>query len=380
MPPEEKAVRSVSWELAKGVLEQLKPEALRFERRQVERIAFPREAYLGKLDEDLVFAARLLSAAAQSLLTAVEGEETDELFSTPPEKLAETMVRRVQGEILRRKAEVDSQEVGAALAGFFKQQPSAIDLIMALFLSRAEHGCQEGDPLGIMTRSIVKVTDPQGRVSTGFAFCKQGHVLTAEHVVRGCKTVDVAFRYSGNEGKPLETPAQQATVVHADRDRDFAVLQVSRQAWERFQEVGLARPSLSLEWQHRDWVLCLGYQEQEIFADPLSVEAFVKPRDPLLAVRFRDGFEQQCLVLVVPRDHPSVVPGMSGGPVLNLDACKVIAMVTGATREAWVRQRWQGEDVWESISSARYGFATPLSDVRDSWPEFEKCCLKGGLS
>ena len=386
MDLKEKALRDTAWDLTAGVLAQIKPEALKFGKNEVENIAFPREvrlgpeAYLGPkyyfdfvrpLDNDALIAASLLRLIAHALKGLKQQEV---LQSSSPEELAERVIRQAETQGDWGKGLIDLKRVTEALWEVFKLRPSIADSIFEFFL---ELPCikEEAEPIEILRRCVLKIIDSHGRMSTGFALCRCGHVLTAEHVVGGHREIEIVFRYSTSNGKKQELMGW-AKVIHTDQHRDVAILQVQGSEWERFKMGGLAPPPLSLEWQPCDKILCLGYQEQEIFADPSTVEAFIRPWDPILSVRFRDGSERDSLVVVIPRDYPTVVPGMSGGPVINLRTRKVMAMVTGATREAWVRQRWKSEEIWELISSARYGFATPLSWVAESWPEFRECCLK----
>lgn len=369
----ERVLRSVSWELTLGVLKRIEPKALRVERDQVERVVFSREAFLGPLDDALVVVSGVLRAIAQGLERLAESQG-GEFVSARPEEVADVAFKYFQDALTRYKLKIAPEQIATALRVFFKQKPSVVDSILELFMVSPEPGKQGCSAFGILANCAVKITDPKGRISTGYALCNQGHILTARHVVGEYKTLDVAFRHPIGNGRNREEQGG-ASVVHVNRYWDIAILQLKPEERRRLQNAGLTQPPLSLEWQPRDWVLCLGYQEQEIFADPFAVEAFIKPWDPMLTVRFRDGFEQKCLVIVIPRDSPAIVPGMSGGPVMNLRTRYVMAMVTGATREAWVRQQWQGEDVWELVSSARYGFAVPLSHVVESWPGFRECCL-----
>jgi len=350
------SIRGVSSDLAKGVLKEIAPGALA-DFGRVERSVF--EGTYG-LPENLEFAAALLYGIAQAFNHI---QEEAILSATAPEEVAELMVKEVLALVSTRPGKVKE-----GFETYFKQNPSAVDLIFGAFLPPFKVRGDAPDPLNRLEAGVLKVTDRQGRISTAFALCEEGHVLTARHVVQGQDRIEVSFK---------DQEQAWAEVIHSDQNRDIAILQISPNDWQRLRGVGLVPLPLSLTWQPRDWVLCLGYQEQDIFADPVSVEAFIKPHDSIHRIRFRDGYEQRCLLLVIPRDYPHIAPGMSGGPVLDLRTGRVIGMVTGATREAWVRQRWRNEEIWELISGI-YGFATPLSDVADSWPAFKECCIKEG--
>jgi len=372
MRSQDKEVRGVAWMVTEGVLEQVQPEALSFSRETIEKVA---DSPLAGIDlgEDkkklLRAAATILSSVREAIRHAVKAiVQKGPREIRRPEDVAEMVKQYLRAQQV--SGELGTEELGAALDGFFKQHPSSIDQIFGLSLAPPAPVC---DPLATLTSGLLKVVDPQGRVSSGFAISEEGHVLTAAHVVGRYDEVSIAFRYRTPGGNSQEESVQ-ATVVHRDTDEDICILQCSQQDWKGLTELGLDAPPLGLEWRPSSWVLCLGYQEQQIFADPVTVEAFIKRWDSVRAVRFRDGRAQECLVLVIPLHAPAIVPGMSGAPLMDLESCQVIGMVTGATREAWVRQEWEGEEIWELIAG-RYGFAIPLTKVRESWPLFQKHCL-----
>lgn len=371
MRSQDKEVRGVAWMVTEGVLEQVQPEALAFPRETIEKVA---DSPLAGIDlgegkkELLRRAAAILSSIREAIRQAIKAivqKGPGEIRR--PEDVAEMVKQYLRAQ--RMSGELGT-DVSAALDSFFKQHPSSIDQIFGLSLAPPAPVC---DPLVILSSALLKVVDPQGGVSSGFAISDEGYVLTAAHVVGRHNEVSIAFRYRTPGGNPQEESVQ-ATVVHRDTEEDISILHCSKPEWDRLTNLGVRVPPLGLDWRPSSWVLCLGYQEQQIFADPVTVEAFIKRWDPVRAVRFRDDRVQDCLVLVIPLHAPAIVPGMSGAPVMDLETCRVIGMVTGATREAWVRQRWLGEEIWELIAG-RYGFAIPLTKVRESWPLFQECCL-----
>ena len=366
---DDRGIRNLAWELTKEVLGQLEPEALRFGRDEIEKTAaLPLDVIdLGEkknLPNKLLRAASICRAIWRAISTTAESLRRGEQVVKEPEGIAE-LVKVSFGSHIKETGE---ETAVAVLEHLFRQCPSLIDLILGLALSPVIPACE---PLGVMERGLLKV-----EASSGFVVSDQGHVLTAAHVVRKNAEVQTLFRYR-TPYRDVKEKEAQAEIIHYDEKKDVCVLQIVRSDWQNLWELGVQPLPLSTTWTSGEWVLCLGYQEQEIFADPITVEAFIKRWDPVRAVRFRgEQVERDCLVLVIPHDYPAVAPGMSGGPVLALNRCQVIGMVTGANREAWVKQRWKGEEIWELVSSARYGFATPLSWVAESWPEFRECCLK----
>ena len=364
---EQASLRGISSDLTKGVLKEIAPQALKsFD--MVEKKVFD-PSYGGDLPEGVEFAAVLLQSIVE-VLYAIPEETV--LSATAPEEVAKPIVEEVLARTSKRGGP-ESEKVRTGFEAFLKKHPSMIDEIAGFFPPPLKAKGDEVDPIAHLRPGVLKIVDSQGGTSTGFVISSEGHILSADHVTRGNSEMDVAFRHRTNS-RTTEEKGGTAQVIHSDQEKDIAILRISETDWPEFQDVGLASLPLSMKWQPRAWVLCFGYQENQIFADPISVEASIKPYDPILAVRFRDGGEQECLILVIPRDHPQIVPGMSGGPVLDLDTGEVIAMVTGATRQAWVKQRWRSEEIWELISAGNYGFATPLSDVAKSWPEFRKYC------
>ena len=371
MRVEDKEVDGVAWVVTEGVLERVRPEVLPVDKGRIEQLASsPLQAVdLGRCAASLRSAATIFRTIREAIRQAVEyiaqggpGEIKGR------EDVADLIKQYLESQRMSGDLDVDLLRV---LEDFFSQHPSSVDQIFGLSLSPpASLRCE---PLGTLTRGLLKVVDPQGHISSAFAISEQGYVLTAAHAVGRHEEVHLVFQYRSPTGGLHERDVQ-GTVVHHDVERDICILWCPPQSWNELASLGLCAPPLGLDWRPGSWVLCLGYQEQEIFLDPVAVEAFVKRWDPVHAVRFRDGHEQGCLVLTIPHRAPPIVPGMSGAPVMDLDRCRVIGMVTGATREAWVRQEWRGEEIWELITG-RYGFVIPLTRVRETWPLFREYCL-----
>jgi hypothetical protein len=226
----------------------------------------------------------------------------------------------------------------------------------------------------ILEQCVLKICDGKS-VSTGFALCKRGHLLTAAHAVSRSRNVEVIFEFENHKEQG------KAHVIHyLDEQpglrRDIAILLVEAEDWQRFERAGLRPAPLAFDWKCRDPVLCLGYQEQHITDKPRYIGASIDPWDPVLPIKFGEGDEtrqesQDCLVLTWRPGEGQITFGMSGGPVLNLRTNKVIAVVIGAELPAWQRQG----DIWVQVCPG-YGFAIPLNYVAESWPEFRECCLK----
>lgn len=145
----------------------------------------------------------------------------------------------------------------------------------------------------------------RGTAGTGFYINRDGHLITNDHVVRGCRAIFV--RGDGAQ--------QQATLVAHDAQRDLAVLKVNAAA---------PRSIAPLRWNIKD--LKVG--------DPLYIYGFPGKegaqgkssfaRSKLLDMKGAGGITHWLQLESVARE------GNSGGPVLDASG-NVIAVVVGRT-------------------------------------------------
>lgn len=276
-------------------------------------------------------------------------------------------------EIAQRLRTTSASEAIHMLGGLLDESPSLVDRIgMGAVWQKPLPEYEAG-----LERSTLRIIDPEDKsVSSGFILCKKGHILTAAHVVRGNTHMCVAYK---NEKQSL------AHVKWVDEARDIAVLEADKDAWVNWAGLQTAKLGIrELEGLRRLRVVCLGYQDPEVFLGPVGVEAATPLCYPIRPVRFEDGRSQEVLVLIIGTniEHILIASGMSGGPVMDLETGEVIAMVVGAynpTRRYElfeVYQPWRQR--WELVSAKEFGFAVPLSQVAESWAEFMNCCLAGG--
>lgn len=328
-----------------------------------------KEVYLGGEEDFKEIQERIVESVAEAIRT-----KAGIVRQVPSIEELEVIIRESISDQLSKLEGLKAGQVTHVLEGTFAERPSLLDRIAVAALPPfKEDQLQQLEK--DLERCIIKVIDYNegGReiISTAFVLCDQGHILTPAHVaLRQGRSLTLECR--GQD--PIRRAAQ---VRFINYDWDTAILEVEEGGgWEEFQRAGVKPSTLGLQDADRmrgDPVICLGYQEQHIFLDPIWANGWVSPHYPLRRVRFRDGHEQTCLVFVMGEAH--VVEGMSGGPVLNLNTREVVAMVTGATRRVF--QKW--ESIWEDTSSAVYGFAVPLRKVADiaekCWPEISRCCF-----
>lgn len=395
-------IREVSCDLGKVLLQEVAPEALD-QFATVKRRAFPhtlRDVTFGEATELVEILVPFVRAVADVL--SAQGD-TIYRTSARPEALA-TLKEEVEAVLVRleerRWEEREKGQIGHLMEALPKVLEKRVDEILPVISPVIS---VSGKQREILRRCVLKIIPPDGGASTGFLLCSQGYVLTAAHVVQGFHLGDLvalAFQYGDAPNKEVKGQAQ---IVHIDGQltpngtvRDLAILKIQQGTWERWQEVQdqalrgnepweypLTSPPLSLEWSPRDSVFCLGYQSQEMAAQPCGVGATIHPWDPILLTRFqndatgREGFEYQYCMYLVPLPEAPFSYGISGGPVLKLknkEDGEVIGMVIGTRFPSWKRYEEGGRVIWMQTPSS-YGFAVPLSDVAESWPGFKRRCL-----
>ncbi len=140
------------------------------------------------------------------------------------------------------------------------------------------------------------------KAGTGFFVSAEGHILTNEHVVRGCSAVDI---YDADKRK------LQGTVQRVDGRNDLAVIRtyLKPPATAKFRSVGTLRPG--------EDVVVFGYPLPDVLSSGGNVVA-----GSLTALTgYRD--DQAMVQFSAPIQH-----GNSGGPLLNRQG-HVIGVVVG---------------------------------------------------
>ena len=301
---------------------------------------------------------------------------------------------------LELKGELEPNRVVRELEKAFTEHPSLLDRASVVARQPLEIEAEQAQHLEWeLEHRVLKVIDDQGAISTAFALCEQGHILTAAHVAldenNSPRRLKLAFRYGDVRARTEKETREHAIVRVSSTSKDFAILQLAHQDWREFRSCGLLgdredqkqeRVRLALRDENSlrgHPVLCFGYQAQPTrdghrFKDPCPVRATVARHKPVRNIEFVDKYghvihEQSCLVLIIAEGEERIGKGMSGGPILDLQTGEVIAMTTGAQRMGQIQQPYKNRK--ERLPLAEYGFGVLLSDIAESWPEFERCCL-----
>ena len=388
----DEAIRLVSCDIVKNLLRRLRPE-ISAQFPEIERRAFPRSLEDFKLGPSIY--ADILREIFQTLRT--KGEVIDQVSTV--EDVAMIILEDLFSRLsqLELKGELEPKRIASELEKAFAEHPSLLDRVSVVVQPSFEIEVEKLQQIERMLEShVLKVIDDEGAISTAFALCQHGHILTAAHVAldkeNRPRSLRLAFRCGGVRDRKEEESADPVIIKDSNTSIDTSLLQISSRDWEKFLCCGLLggqrqqslRPALRDENSLRGHpVLCFGYQAQPTreghrFIDPCPVRANVARHNPVRNIEFVDEkglvtHTQPCLVLVIAEGEERIGHGMSGGPILDLETGEIIAMITGAQRLGRIHQPYgKGE---ERLPLAEYGFGVLLRDVAESWPEFQECCL-----
>jgi hypothetical protein len=364
----ESSIRRTSRNIAEKLFQKALPEALSYLQEAenwtftppLERITFgPKDPTLRVASIIFDSIADALQDIAESLREVSSPEEVRQLFV---KSLAEKLSGRVERSTFRDAID--------AVTDVLQELPLVDQISVVPFEMDRVDACER-----ILRGCVLKAIDPKdGSISTAFALCGKGHILTAAHVGGGHAYLNLA--YQGKEGR--------AKIIYRDFQKDIAILQVAPDSWERFLSEGLRPPPLAIraESELRGIpVVCLGFQDSHVFVDPVGVHACTLLFSPVMKVKI-EGAEYNCLVLVVTEREGNVciTYGMSGGPVMDsrAEACEVIAMIIGVWQPGAERRAqayYPSYRRWAPLSAREFGFGITLSEVAESWPELRACCL-----
>ena len=122
-------------------------------------------------------------------------------------------------------------------------------------------------------------------------------------------------------------------------------------------------------------VLGLGYHAQTdtggaSFESVCPVRADVAFYSPMREVYFAgDDAGQECLILVVRQGQETLVRGMSGGPLLDLETAEVIGFMTGARGVRSPIRTCQFNGTVEELPVVEYGYGVLFSHVLQRHPD-----------
>lgn len=373
-------IRSVSTDIARELLRQVKPQALR-EFHLVEEAAFGDPlagVFLGDRGGTLKALAEVLKAMADVIEAQAQALER----AATPDEFLELLIGGLTAQLTASASGEAAAPFLAAVQPAFKEHPLLLD--RATEASLAETPLRECEQaLEYCTVKVIE-HDNAGEpvVSTGFVLCNGTYILTAGHVARELfRELDVAWWQAAQDGG-RDVPGR-ARVVHLDLGRDIAILEVDEATRRDFRKAGVHPPRLAVREQEklrRLRTLCLGYQDQDAFVGPRGIGCCTPQFHPIQEVRFEEGHTQKCLVLIIHQSDGQIYisRGTSGAPLLDVQTREVIGMVIGTLQRAEAFHPWVGR--WEPLSAPAYGFAVPLSELAESWPEFEKYCRITGTS
>lgn len=154
---------------------------------------------------------------------------------------------------------------------------------------------------------VIRPSDrsqPMGSSGTGFFIARDGSIITAAHVVRGCKKIFVISRYL------KEMPA---TLLGIDFRNDVAVLQATNTHPPQVL-VMAARPSRA------EPLEIFGYPGDGDRLAPTGTQGRLRPERPKF-----DGVDRRDFLWV---DANAVRAGFSGGPILNQEG-DAIGLING---------------------------------------------------
>lgn len=169
--------------------------------------------------------------------------------------------------------------------------------------SQARAPSQQPQPPGGQRPPAQQAQQPRISFGTGFFISAQGHMLTNEHVIEGCRALFVHV-----EGQRLN-----ARLVRADETNDLALLRVDVReapAFARFRSGAPIRPG--------DGVVVAGFPLQDVLQNGLNITT------GNVSATVGLGGNTARMQITAP-----VQPGNSGGPLLDLSGNVVGVIVSG---------------------------------------------------
>jgi hypothetical protein len=386
----DRAIQLLSCDIGKHIFEEVDPAILN-QFSEIERAVFPRDL------QDVRFGVQspytqILKAVFQTIRTRGQAVDTAPTIEDVALEILDNVFSQL-GELELRE-DLEPARIAKELENAFTKHPSLLDRASAAVQQPLKITLEKQQRLEeVLEHCVLKVIDEEKAISTAFAICNKGHILTAGHVavdeVNRFRSLRLVYRNGEVRSRKEKETIEPVSVKELNSSIDAALLQLASRDWKAFQDRGLLRNPLELSIQDENYlrghhVLCFGYQSQRNrdghrMIDPSPVPATVARHNPVRNIEFVNEYgniihTQPCLVLIIAEGEERIGKGMSGGPVLDLETGKVIAMVTGAQRLGRIRQPYgRGE---ERLPLAEYGFGVLLRDIGESWPELGNCCLK----
>ena len=361
---------AIAQRLGAEVLVRTQPGVLqRYGAETIAEVAFRPSDLLGETQQSLP--KKLVSAAEffRLLADVLAAERASISLAQEPEQVAKALVERIR---TLGANEPDVQELGDVLSDTFYEKPSLLDITAAgalsaesqealgVFRTRFEEklACVEE----LVTPCLVKVGCQDGIkewMGSGFVFSGSDRplVMTAKHVIERAKSIYLESQ-DGSQGR--------ATVVAEADSYDLAILRP-----DELKEIPCTSCKVRLKTPNQlrgHQVLLIGFHAAAsaptvYIQDACASLARVVPFAPLRRVQFRDGWAQTCLIMVVEPGQETVREGMSGGPIIDLEAgqAEIVAVITGAQAEL-INQPYPASGSPERLPVAEYAFGTLIQE------------------
>ncbi len=202
-------------------------------------------------------------------------------------------------------------------------------------------------------RSLVQVTasdcaDGVSRSGSGFALEAPGRIVTAHHVVGGCRTVQVSYEAI----KPPAPRRREARIVRVLAAGDLSLLQIDTPPVVPTLRLAAGRPVQDQVFAGFGYALGMptaGDQEVRFSTGATRLTDILPPAaaDELRASGSPIAIEREVL-----RFNVALQPGMSGGPIVNASG-EVIGVVAGGLKAgaAPASWGWPGDGVRRLLDS-----------------------------
>lgn len=202
-------------------------------------------------------------------------------------------------------------------------------------------------------RSLVQVTasdcaDGVSRSGSGFALEAPGRIVTAHHVVGGCKTVQVSY-------EAVKPPAPQRRVARIARvlaAGDLSLLQIDGAPAVPVLKLAAGAPSQEQVFAGFGYALGMPTAGDQEVRFSTGATRLVDILPPAAADELRASGSPIAVDRPVLRFNVALQPGMSGGPIVNAggDVIGVVAggLKAGAAPASW---GWPGDGVRRLLTS-----------------------------
>lgn len=188
--------------------------------------------------------------------------------------------------------------------------------------------------------TLVQVTasgcaDGVSRSGSGFALEQPGRIVTAHHVVGGCKTVQVSYEAI----KPPQPRKREARVVRVLAAGDLSLLQIADAPEVPTLRLAAGKPAQDQAFAGFGYALGMPTAgDQPVhFSTGASRLADILP--PAAADELKKSGSPIAIDREVLRFNVALQPGMSGGPIVNA-AGEVIGVVAGGLKAGAAPASW----------------------------------------